>query len=123
MAVVDGHFDKRVRLTSPEVVSLAKRILEQISGFVSKEYLINLEVPEGQIDELLLMMQDFRKNCKKRKQILVTEDLGSYPNSCSLDGDSSQRESSESNYSTKKQNSEKRKRSLDNCAEILPMDL
>jgi hypothetical protein len=45
MAVVDGHFDKRVRLTSIEVVSIAKRILEDISGLVAKEYLINLEEP------------------------------------------------------------------------------
>ena len=36
MAVVDGHFDKRVRLTSIEVVSIAKRILEDISGLVAK---------------------------------------------------------------------------------------
>lgn len=42
MTVVDGHFDKRVRLTSIEVVSIAKRILEDISGLVAKEYLINL---------------------------------------------------------------------------------
>lgn len=50
MAVVDGHFDKRVRLTSLEVISLAKCILKGISGFVSNEHLIDLEQPEEGLD-------------------------------------------------------------------------
>lgn len=37
MTVVDGHFDKRVRLTGPEIISLAKRILAEIASLVSHE--------------------------------------------------------------------------------------
>lgn len=37
MAVVDGHFDKRVRLTGPEIIQIAKDILAGIAKLVSQE--------------------------------------------------------------------------------------
>lgn len=73
MAVVDGHFDKRVRLTGPEIVHLAKKILSQIAKLVAHEQDISTDAPEEHLDQLITMMQEFRKNCKKRKQATLAD--------------------------------------------------
>lgn len=89
MAVVDGHFDKRVRLTGPEIVHLAKRILAQIASLVSHEQAISADEPEELLDQLIAMMQEFRKNCKKRKQASLFDEVMRYPESCSVEDESS----------------------------------
>ncbi len=73
MAVVDGHYDKRVRLSGNDTAQLAKNILAFIAQFVSKEQLTENGESDESLDHLIVMMQDFRKNCKKRKQIALNE--------------------------------------------------
>jgi hypothetical protein len=70
-------------------------------------------------------MQDFRKNCKKRKQAAIIEDFGRYADSCSLESESSPRESSESNLSEKKQSYGKSRpsSSSDRCKEMMAMEV
>lgn len=74
MAVVDGHYDKRMRLSAPGTEQLAKNILANITKLVSQEKLIEPEAENQDIDSLIVMMQDFRKNCKKRKHVMVPEE-------------------------------------------------
>lgn len=74
MAVVDGHYDKRMRLSTPGTEELAKNVLGAITKLVCQENLIDIEVENEDIDSLIVMMQDFRKNCKKRKHVMIPEE-------------------------------------------------
>lgn len=85
MAVVDGHYDKRMRLSSPSTVELAKSILASIIELVSQESNINPEEIDERLDNLIMNMQDFRKSCKKRKQAMVNEEHQRYPESLSVE--------------------------------------
>lgn len=73
MAVVDGHYDKKMRLSGENTAKLAKTILASITDLVSEENLIESINHNEDLDSLLRMMQDFRKNCKKRKQATIYE--------------------------------------------------
>lgn len=69
MAVVDGNFDKKVRLVSSDTVGLAKGILAHIANLINHlSELTSLDHPDESLDELVQKMHEFRRNCKKRKQ-------------------------------------------------------
>lgn len=76
MAVVDGNFDKKVRLVSSDTVGLAKGTASHHSGILAHianlinhlSELTSLDDPDESLDELVQKMHEFRRNCKKRKQ-------------------------------------------------------
>jgi len=71
MTVVDGHYDRRVRLSGSETEQLARNVLAEIVKLVSQEHMMAVEDADERLDRLVIMMQEFRKNCKKRKQLKV----------------------------------------------------
>ena len=97
MAVVDGHYDRKMRISGEGTVQSAKRILAEITRLVSEEHTMEAERVEEYLDNLIMIMQDFRKNCKKRKQVFMSEENQRHSESLSLEDSNSEGKSSSSN--------------------------
>ena len=69
MAVVDGNYSKKIRLTNDDAVLLARRILENVAVLsINHEEMDEGEEANEKMGEMVRIMHDFRKSCKKRKQ-------------------------------------------------------
>ena len=68
MAVVDGNYSKKMRISGDEVVGVARRVVSRLTSLLPKVDNQENYHADEEMDELVLDMQHFRKNCKKRKQ-------------------------------------------------------
>ena len=69
MAVVDGNYSKKIRLTNDDAILLAKQILSNLAVLsIHHEDNEESSMHEENLSEMVRIMHDFRKCCKKRKQ-------------------------------------------------------
>lgn len=69
MAVVDGNYSKKIRLTHDDAILTAREVLANVAVLSINHDDSNDSISEeSKLKDMVKIMHDFRKSCKKRKQ-------------------------------------------------------
>jgi hypothetical protein len=69
MAVVDGNYSKKIRLTNDDAIQTAREVLTNVAVLsINHDNSEGEEQDELKLRNMVKLMHDFRKSCKKRKQ-------------------------------------------------------